>query len=91
MFANDERGNTQSSEQRSDVGHLNRTTCCPYKFQTFKQFVHSIVVIIDVLLVSCTEACGIAFSGRSVWWSMGSLKLQLLSSGTDLGAKRSRN
>lgn len=52
---------------------------------------HNFVDVTDLLVLSCTGTCEIAFLGCSVWRSGERLDLQILFSGTLLGACRSRN
>lgn len=49
------------------------------------------VALTNALLLSCTKICHLSFSRCAEWWSMESLILYLLSSGTSLGTSGSRN
>lgn len=51
---------------------------------------HNLVVVVDILLLLCTEVCELAFSGCLVLWSWESLNLPLLFSGNLFDADRSR-
>lgn len=73
-------------ECTSDAGNWNWTTCCSYRTEKWQLTEDNLVVVAELILWSGTETCKLDFSGCPVSWSRETLNLQLVSSGSLLGA-----
>lgn len=69
----------------------NQTRCFSHVHEARPLLEDMLVVLTHLLLLSCTKAYELAFSAGSILWRKVCLNLPFLSSGTFLGAGRSRN
>lgn len=80
-----------NQNKRSVIRNQDQTTCCFHKIEKRKLVDNKLVLVTDVVWLSCTEICEPAFLECSVERTRKSINLPLLSTGTFLGAGKSIN